>query len=59
MEFIGEHTLIGNLGQAFISIAFAAILLAAFSFYKSARNEQLKVIWLPVARAAFYTHGLA
>ena len=59
MEFIGEHTLIGNLGQAFISIAFAAILLAAFSFYKSARNEQLKAIWLPVARAAFYTHGLA
>ena len=59
MEFIGEHTLIGNLGQAFISIAFAATLLAAFSFYKSALNEQLKAIWLPVARGAFYTQGLS
>jgi len=59
MEFIGEHTLIGNLGQAFVSIAFAATILAAFSFYRSAINEQLKAIWLPVARAAFYSHGLA
>ena len=57
MEFIGEHSLIGNLGQAFISIAFAASLLAAFSFYKSSMNEQLKKIWLPLARASFYTHG--
>ena len=59
MEFIGEHTFIGNLGQAFTSIAFTASLLAAFSFYKSSLSEQLKAIWLPVARASFYTHGLA
>jgi len=59
MEYIGEHTLVGNLGQAFISIAFAASLLAAFSFYKASKNEKLKLEWLPLARGAFYTHGLA
>jgi cytochrome c-type biogenesis protein CcmF len=59
MEFIGEHTLIGNLGQAFISIAFAASMLAGFSFYKSSLSNHLKTIWLPLARASFYTHGFA
>jgi cytochrome c-type biogenesis protein CcmF len=59
MEYIGEHTLIGNIGQAFISIAFAAALLAAFSFYKASKNEKLKFEWLPLARGAFYTHGIA
>ena len=59
MEFIGEHTLIGNIGQAFISIAFAASILAAFSFYKSTLSETLKNTWLPLARASFYTHAIA
>ncbi len=59
MEYIGEHTLVGNLGQAFISIAFAASLLAAFSFYRASKNEKQKLEWLPLARGAFYIHGLA
>ena len=59
MEFIGEHTLIGNLGQAFTSVAFAASLLAAFSFYKSSLNETLKATWLPLARGAFFAHGVS
>ena len=59
MEFIGEHTFIGHLGNAFTSVAFAAAFLAAYSFYKSSCNETLKRIWLPVARGSFYMHGTA
>jgi len=59
MEYIGEHTLVGTIGQAFISIAFVAALLAAFSFYKASKNDTLKSQWLPLARGAFYTHGLS
>ena len=59
MEYIGEHILIGTIGQAFISIAFTAAILAAYSFYKSSINETLKSDWLPLARGSFYTHGIA
>ena len=59
MEYIGEHILIGRIGQAFITIAFTAAILAAYSFYKSSINETLKSEWLPLARGSFYTHGIA
>ena len=59
MEYIGEHTLIGSIGQAFITIAFTSALLATYSFYKSSINEKLKKDWLPLARGSFYTHGIA
>ena len=59
MEYIGEHTFIGNLGQAFISIAFAASLLAAFSFYSASKSDKLRLEWLPLARVSFYIHGIA
>ena len=59
MEYIGEHILIGTIGQAFISIAFSAAILAAYSFYKSSINESLKSEWLPLARGSFlYTWNL-
>ena len=59
MEYIGEHILIGTIGQAFISIAFTAAILAAYSFYKCSINETLKSYWLRLARGSFYTHGIA
>ena len=59
MEYIGEHTLIGSIGQAFITFAFTSALLATYSFYKSSINEKLKKEWLPLARGSFYTHGIA
>ena len=59
MEYIGEHTFIGNLGQAFISIAFAASFLAAFSFYSASKSDKLRLEWLPLARVSFYIHGIA
>ncbi len=59
MEYIGEHTLVGAIGQAMVSIAFAAALLAAFSFYNASKNETLRSDWLPLARGAFYTHGIS
>ena len=59
MEYIGEHILIGTIGQAFISIAFSAAILAAYSFYKSSINESLKSEWLPLARGSFYIHGIS
>ena len=43
MEYIGEHILVGTIGQSFISIAFSAAILAAYSFYKSSINESLNL----------------
>ena len=59
IEYIGEHTLVGTLGQVFISTAFVAALLSAFSFYKASKNELSKKEWIPLARGAFYVHGLS
>ena len=59
MEYIGEHIIIGTMGQAFITIAFTSAILAAYSFYKSSINETLKSEWLLLARGSFYTHGIA
>ncbi|GIS04389.1 MAG: hypothetical protein CM15mP107_0090 [Bacteroidota bacterium] len=59
MEYTGEHILIGTIGQTFISIAFSAAILAAYSFYKSSINESLKSEWLPLARGSFYIHGIS
>ena len=42
MDYIGEHILVGKIGQALISITFSAALLAAFSFYKASKNKSLK-----------------
>ena len=59
IEYIGEHILVGTIGQAFISIAFVAALLSAFSFYKASKSETSKNEWTPLARGTFYIHGLS
>ena len=59
MDYIGEHILVGKIGQALISITFSAALLAAFSFFKASKNKSLKHEWLTLARTAFYIHGIA
>lgn len=59
IDYIGEHTLVGTIGQAFISIAFVAALLSAFSFYRASKSEALKKEWIPLGRGAFYIHGLS
>jgi cytochrome c-type biogenesis protein CcmF len=47
------------LGQAFISIAFVAALLSAFSFYRASKSETSRKEWTPLARGTFYIHGLS
>jgi len=59
MEYIGEHSFIGNIGQAFISIAFVAAILAAFCFYKASKNTNDQSDWRKVARASFIIHGIS
>ena len=59
MEYTGEHILIGRIGQIFISIAFSASIIAAYSFYKSSIKESLKSEWLSLARGSFYIHGIS
>ena len=59
MEYIGEHSFIGNIGQAFISIAFVAAILAAFCFYKASKNTSDQSDWRKVARASFIIHGIS
>ena len=54
------HTLIGNLGQLSVVIAFVSALVAAFSFYKSVTVEEFdRKGWITYAQGAFYLHGAA
>ena len=59
IEYIGEHLLIGQLGQFFISLSFASAFLATFSFFKASKNQILEIEWLPLARVSFIIHGLS
>ena len=54
------HTLIGNLGQLSVVIAFVSALVAAFSFYKSVTVEEFdQKGWISYAQGAFYIHSAA
>ena len=59
IEYIGEHQLVGHVGQAFISLSFAAALLAAVSFFIASKNKVLEIQWLSLARSSFIIHGLS
>lgn len=59
IEYIGEHAFVGQLGLAFVSISFAATLLATYSFFIASKNKGLERDWLPLARISFLVHGLS
>jgi cytochrome c-type biogenesis protein CcmF len=56
------NLLIGNLGHIGVIVAFAAALVAAYSYFQAARGRVLGDVhagWLRLARGAFFVHGLA
>ncbi len=57
MEYIGEHTLLGNLGKLAVVVAFVAALVAAIANFIHTRNKDEQ--WLSLARIAFRVHGVA
>lgn len=57
MEYIGEHTLLGNLGKLAVVVAFVAALVAAISNFMHVRSKETH--WISLARVAFKVHGVA
>lgn len=55
------NTTVGNVGHMFVIISFVAALMAAFSFFKAAVQQDLAAEkeWLRNGRTAFYIHALA
>ncbi|WP_375417877.1 cytochrome c biogenesis protein CcsA [uncultured Hymenobacter sp.] len=56
------NLLIGNAGHFSVILAFAAALVAAYSYFQAARGRPLgdtDAGWLRIARGAFLVHGLA
>ena len=57
MQFEGEHLLPGQFGHFFVLLAFVASVIATISFFTAGRtaDQALKLSWLRLARAAFFT----
>ena len=56
------NLLIGNIGHLSVIIAFAAALVAAYSYFQATRGRALgdpDPSWLRLARGAFFVHGAA
>lgn len=60
VSYTGEHLLYGQLGNSFVFLSFAAALLAAFSYFRSAQNNELgEGPWKKLGRISFWLHSLA
>lgn len=62
MEYIGEHPLIGQLGNGFIILAFVASLLASISYFIAAKKDDDSPdhnSWKKLGRMGFNIHVLA
>ncbi|WP_295771819.1 cytochrome c biogenesis protein CcsA [uncultured Mucilaginibacter sp.] len=56
--FTGEHLLPGHLGQAFVILSFGSALLAAISYFFSAKQQSdlSDQSWFRIARVAFFVN---
>jgi len=60
INFIGEQIGWQQAGNSFAFLSFAAALLAAFSYFRSANNDELEDgLWRKLGRIAFRLHSLA
>jgi cytochrome c-type biogenesis protein CcmF len=61
MNYIGEHTLIGQFGESFVMLAFTAALLAAVSYLMAFRleNDLEEKSWRKIANISFTVHSAA
>ncbi len=59
MEYIGEHLLIGKLGNVFVILSFVFALAASLSYFFASRNNEDSPSWKRFARTCFRIHGLS
>lgn len=55
MEYIGEHLLIGEIGNLFVVLAFASALLSAVAYFLGEQKND--DAWRRIGRIAFRTHS--
>ena len=58
MEYIGEHSLIGQLGHFFVLLSFVAAILATVGYFFAARNEIEDPSWKRIGRIGYVIHGV-
>jgi cytochrome c-type biogenesis protein CcmF len=59
MEYIGEHLLIGKIGNVFVILSFVAALVASISYFFAARDNEETTAWKSFAKNAFLLHGFS
>ncbi|MCE3281064.1 MAG: cytochrome c biosis factor [Bacteroidetes bacterium] len=59
MEYIGEHLLIGKVGNVFIILSFVFALLASISYFFAARQNEETLSWKKIGRWSFRIHALS
>ncbi len=59
MEYIGEHLLIGKIGNIFVILSFVFALLASISYFFATKDTEDALSWKRIARASFRIHGFA
>ncbi|MCE9538285.1 MAG: cytochrome c biogenesis protein CcsA, partial [Bacteroidetes bacterium] len=59
MEYIGEHLLIGKVGNVFVILSFVFALIASISYFFAARDNDEASSWKRIARISFRVHGLS
>lgn len=58
IEYVGEHTFIGQFGHALLVVAFVAALFSSISYFLGTKNEG-EVSWRNIGRGLFWLHSLA
>jgi cytochrome c-type biogenesis protein CcmF len=59
MEYIGEHLLIGKVGNLFVILSFVFALLASISYFFAARDNAEALSWKKIASWSFRFHGFS
>jgi len=59
MEYIGEHLLIGKVGNVFVILSFVFALIASISYFFASRDNEEALSWKRIARISFRIHGVA
>lgn len=59
MEYVGEHLLIGQIGNVFVILSFVFALIASISYFFAARDNDEAPAWKNLGRIAFRIHGIS
>jgi cytochrome c-type biogenesis protein CcmF len=59
MEYIGEHLLIGKVGNVFVILSFVFALLSGISYFFAARDNSEALTWKKIASWSFRFHALS